>query len=300
MSKPKVSICTLAYNQEKYIKQTLDGLIMQKTDFPFEVLIHDDASTDQTANIIREYEAKYPDIIKPIYQTQNQYALAKNGEKYFNLPRVQGEYVAICEGDDYWTDENKLQKQADFLDANPDYTICFHPVKIIYEDGSAPDKIFPDFKNDFPEVKELNFISLLQKNYIQTNSVMYRWLLDTQEKIDTLYPDNIIPSDLFVHLLHAHEGKIGFIDEVMAVYRRHSAGFWQTDEDFHLRYGIYELTFYVALEKHFPEYIKYQGHEYTCAIARQMVKLYNSKLDFVKMQEVLKLCPDCLSYGIKK
>lgn len=295
MSKPKVSICCLAYNQEKFIRQTLDGFIMQKTNFPFEVLIHDDASTDTTADIIREYETKYPDIIKPIYQTQNQYAIGKSGEKYFNLPRVQGEYVAMCEGDDFWTDKNKLQIQADFLDKNPDFSLCFHPVKIFYEDNSVPDSIFPDFENEFNDVKELNLISLLRKNYIQTNSVMYRWRLNSQEKIDNLYPDAIIPSDLFVHLLHAQVGKIGFINKVMASYRRHSGGFWQdTNESFHLNYGIYELRFYLELEKQFPEYNQLNGHAYTCAMAVKFFKLFVKHQRFAQANEILKLCPDCL------
>ena len=123
---PVVSICCVAYNHVHFIRQCLDGFVMQKTNFPFEVLIHDDASTDGTQDIIREYEAKYPDIIKPIYQKENQYSKGVRVSLVYNYSRVRGKYVALCEGDDYWTDPYKLQKQVDFLEAHPDYVMCSH------------------------------------------------------------------------------------------------------------------------------------------------------------------------------
>ena len=140
---PQLSICCITYNHAKFIRQALDGFVMQKTNFPFEVLIHDDASTDGTADIIREYEAKYPDIIKPIYQTENQWSKGVLISKTCNYPRVQGEYVAMCEGDDYWTDPLKLQKQVDFLDSHPDFMGCFHPAKKIWEDKPVKSTVFP-------------------------------------------------------------------------------------------------------------------------------------------------------------
>ena len=109
-----VSICCITYNHAPFIRQCLDGFIMQKTDFAFEVLIHDDASTDGTEEIIREYEARYPEIIKPLYEVENQWIKGRRGSKVFNFPRAQGKYIALCEGDDYWTDPFKLQKQVDF------------------------------------------------------------------------------------------------------------------------------------------------------------------------------------------
>ena len=115
-----LSIDVITYNHAKFIRKCLDSILMQKTNFSFEVLIHDDASTDGTADIIREYEAKYPDIIKPIYQTENQWQKNIGISKNFQHPRIHGKYVALCEGDDYWTDENKLQKQVDFLEKHPE------------------------------------------------------------------------------------------------------------------------------------------------------------------------------------
>ena len=125
---PLVSIFCITYNHSSYIRQCLDGFLIQKTNFPFEVLIHDDASTDDTAGIIKEYEAKYPDIIKPIYQVENQYSKGLDINIVYNLPRARGKYIAMCEGDDYWTDPLKLQKQVDFLESHTDYSMCFHSV----------------------------------------------------------------------------------------------------------------------------------------------------------------------------
>ena len=119
-----VSIICEVYNHEKYVKDALEGFVKQKTTFPFEVLIHDDASTDASTQIIREYEEKYPDIIKPIYQKENQYSKDVWITWEYQAPRVKGKYVAICEGDDYWTDPCKLQKQYDFLEAHPEYSMC--------------------------------------------------------------------------------------------------------------------------------------------------------------------------------
>lgn len=123
-----VSVCCAVYNHEKYLRQCLDGFIMQKTNFKFEVLIHDDASTDGSADIIREYENKYPEIIKPIYQKENQYSKGiKIAWKYI-YPRAKGKYIAICEGDDFWTSPHKLQRQYDYMQSHTDTGICVHQV----------------------------------------------------------------------------------------------------------------------------------------------------------------------------
>lgn len=131
---PLVSVCCITYNHEPYIAQTLDGFLLQKTSFPFEVLIHDDASTDRTADIIREYERKFPKIIKPIYQKENQYSQGKREiSETWNFPRAKGKYIAMCEGDDYWIDENKLQMQVDFLENNPEYGMCYTNFNLVSE-----------------------------------------------------------------------------------------------------------------------------------------------------------------------
>lgn len=122
---PLVSIRCTAYNHELYIAQALDGFLTQKTDFPFEVIIHDDASTDKTADIIRKYEEKYPKIIRPIYETENQYSKHDGSLNKIINKASGGKYIAICEGDDFWIDPYKLQKQVDFLENNPEFGMCY-------------------------------------------------------------------------------------------------------------------------------------------------------------------------------
>lgn len=248
---PLLSIHCLTYNHAKFIRKCLDSILMQKTNFPFEVLIHDDASTDGTAEIIKEYAKKYPDIINPVLQTENQWQKGVDINKKFIFPKIKGKYVALCEGDDYWTDENKLQKQVDFLESNHDFAVCFHPVKVVWEDKSADDSIFPTPKMRFNKTV-LTLDDLLKANFIQTNSVMYRWALADGKYCDV--PDGILPGDWFLHLLHAKHGKIGFLPDVMSVYRKHSGGVWagcgETD-DWFLHCGITHMRFYKEVEKTF-------------------------------------------------
>jgi glycosyltransferase involved in cell wall biosynthesis len=133
---PRVSVLCMTYNHADKIGQCLEAIVTQKTDFPFEVIVHDDASSDGTADIVREFEQKYPDIVFPVCQTKNQYHLCNIAHTHL-LPRVRGKYVAICEGDDFWTDENKLQTQYDIMESNPSYSLCFHSVTQQNADGSA-------------------------------------------------------------------------------------------------------------------------------------------------------------------
>lgn len=282
----KLSICCITYNHEKFIRQALDGFIMQKTNFKYEVLIHDDASTDGTRKIIEEYASKYPEIIKPIYQTENKFSKGIYVDQVYNWPRIQGEYVALCEGDDYWTDMYKLQKQVDFLDNHPDFTVCFHPVVVYWKDNFNDSTVFPSTELRFHKT-ELSFEELLKHNFIQTNSVVYRWQLKGKEN---KFPKDILPCDYFVHLLNAQNGKIGFLPEVMAVYRKHSAGIWAgcivTDEWFK-KCGIKHIRFYKIME----EYFHISKHKDKQIIANRLYEvLYKSK-DEKALKEFNELFP---------
>lgn len=139
-----VSVICLTFNHEKYIRQTLEGFVRQKTNFRFEVLLHEDASTDKTADIVREYESRYPEIIKPIYQSVNQYTHGGRISQRFNYPRAKGKYFAWCEGDDYWCDEYKLQKQFDIMESHQECSICVHRVQCINEDGTINKRVIPE------------------------------------------------------------------------------------------------------------------------------------------------------------
>ncbi len=165
LSIPLVTIQCLAYNHELYIKQALDGFVMQETNFPFEVIVHDDASTDKTADIIRLYEAKFPDIIKPIYETENQFAKGKLCQ--IMNKASHGKYIAICEGDDWWTDKTKLQRQVDFLEAHPEISACCCRYNNYFESTKQiilqPNRYFDNPLHS----NEYSFIFNLEYNYLR-------------------------------------------------------------------------------------------------------------------------------------
>jgi len=141
-----VSVCMLAYNHEPYLRDALNSVLNQKTDFGFEILIHDDASQDASPIIIREYAARYPRIVKPILQSVNQHSQRIYPSVHFNYPRANLPFVAMCEGDDYWTDENKLQLQVDGLTAHPKINFSFHTAILAdYHEPGCPSRIFGDY-----------------------------------------------------------------------------------------------------------------------------------------------------------
>ncbi len=215
---PKVSIITITYNHAEYIRQALDSFVMQVTDYDFEVIVADDASTDGTQEVIEEYNKKYPHIIRPILRKKNIGAWTNFIDA---IREAKGDYIALCEGDDYWTDENKLQIQSELLDKNPDLGLCFHPVNVIYQDNSKKSFIYPVIS------ESINFTveELLARNYIQTNSVMYR--RQDYSKLAKV----MMPGDWYLHLFHAYYGGIGFTDRVMSVYRKHPGGMWWDSEN---------------------------------------------------------------------
>ncbi len=292
----KLSVICLTYNHEKFIGQALEGFVKQKTNFPFEVIVHDDASTDGTADIIRQYQQQYPHIIKPIFQSENQWKQGKTLSKTFVYPKIRGKYVAFNEGDDYWTDEHKLQKQVDFLEQNPYFSICFHPVKVIWEDGSQEDSVFPTKKIRFGKTV-LTLQDLLKRNFIQTNSAVYRWRFSNQDYSDI--PDNIIPGDYFINLLHAQRGNIKYMPDIMSVYRRHSGGVWHGvnhSDAWFSRYGLLHLRFYREEEERFqvskiPEKLSMGGN-----MLRAMLRLR----DFDKLRILASEFPDVWDESLKQ
>lgn len=212
---PLVSVCCITYNHEPYIAQALDGFLMQKTSFPFEVLIHDDASTDRTADIIREYEAKFPKLIKPIYQKENQYSKGFTSvSATWNFPRAKGKYIALCEGDDYWIDENKLQMQVDFLENNPEYGMCYGRVKQFIQNIQKKSRVLIG-KN----VKDFEDL-LFNGNRVPTLTTVFRKDL-LNNYLKEIYPQDKgwLMGDYPMWLYFAHESRIKFIDKVTSVYR---------------------------------------------------------------------------------
>lgn len=253
-----VSIYCVTYNHKDYIKTCLDGFVKQKTNFKFKVVIYDDCSTDGTREIVKEYADKYPNIIKPILPEHNIaqkygfYPINKMVYEYLDT-----EYVAICDGDDYWCDENKLQKQVDFMDANPDYTLCYHPAKMIYENKNRKPSIIGRSKRKNPQP----YYELLKGNNIPSGSVLYRFKYIKEDFISR--PDDIYPGDWYNHIVVGNQGKIGYLPDVMYVYRWHSQGISHTASDYpekeiHLKYGIREVNFSYAVwnkvKDRYPQY----------------------------------------------
>jgi glycosyltransferase involved in cell wall biosynthesis len=188
---------------------------MQKTDFQIEVLIHDDASTDGTADIIREYEDKYPEIIKPIYQIENQYSKGIKISQTYNWPRAQGKYMAFCEGDDYWTDPYKLQKQVDFLEKNPEYGMCYTKArqynqskKAFYRNtmGRTDSCVFDKLLNGFNTMPTLTICL--------RNDLLIRYMQEIKPETKEWQM-----GDYPLNLWFSYNTKVHFINEVTGVYR---------------------------------------------------------------------------------
>lgn len=218
-----VSVICNTYNHEKYIGDALQGIIMQKTNFKFEILIHDDASTDKTADIIREYEKNYPDIIKPIYQTENQFSQNIPIGKTYQNPRAQGKYLAYCEGDDYWTDDKKLQKQFDFMENNINCSmICHNSKKINHETGKS---IVENVITKTGYVSPEDIIVGKLDGWIATASIFVR------REIVLEMPDFVDLSpvgDYVIRVMALAKGDIYYSSEVMSVYNYKVTGSWSS------------------------------------------------------------------------
>lgn len=204
-SEVMVSILCCVYNHEPYLRQCLDGFVSQKTTFPFEAIIHDDLSTDGSAAIIKEYAEKYPDIIKPYFEKENQFS--KHDGSLFKIiyPLCKGKYTAMCEGDDYWTDPLKLQKQVDIMENDPSLAFCFHRCK-----STSGANVYPDE----PPSNRLTAKHIILHHYIPTASLLYR-----TELMDDVDDFNLTIGDIPMEIQLAMQGDVYFIDEYMSVYR---------------------------------------------------------------------------------
>ena len=222
MEEVLVSIDCLTYNHENYIAEAIEGFLMQKTTFKFEILIHDDASTDRTAEIIRSYEEKFPSIIKPIYQKENQLSLGIDVDQ-INERRARGKYIALCEGDDYWIDSDKLQKQVDYLEANPDCNLCVHAgYKFSERKKRVVGKVRPARRNRTFSVEETIEGG---GGLFVTNSMMYRkWVGETVPA--EYFSGGVGDYPLVIHL--ADSGRVYYLDETMSVYRIDVNDSWTT------------------------------------------------------------------------
>lgn len=215
----KLTVLCTAFNHEKYAAQALESFVSQVCDFPFQVLVNDDCSTDGTRDIIRQYAEKYPEIIKPIFQEKNLFSegLAALYQKAF-YSRLDTPYTAFCEADDCWTDVNKLQRQIDWLDAHPDYSACVHNTTLSYCDGSAPDApLLPAGEGD----RDVGFERIIpgMSGAFHTSSILARteFILDPPDFYYAAADHGFL--DYAIALRLSLCGKIRFIDAPMSLYR---------------------------------------------------------------------------------
>ena len=234
MAEIGVSVLCATYNQEKYIRQALESFVMQKTNFPFEVIVHDDASTDKTPEIIKEFADKYPNIIKPVYQKENQYSKGVSIHVGCLFPKAKGKYLAFCEGDDFWTDENKLQMQYDIMEKNPDCHLCLHKVRAVAENGKELKETYPRHLRK----KVLNtkkFLKLIFCAYaFQTSCYFLRKedyikYIENFTKIILLYRSKLKVGDEPTILYCGLLGKTYYINKIMSKYRKSSLGSWNSE-----------------------------------------------------------------------
>ena len=214
-----VSICCVAYNHESFIKNCLDGFVNQKTNFNYEILIHDDASTDNTQSIIRSYEERYPDKVRGIYQTENQW-VKNNCNPLIEIlfPIVRGKYIALCEGDDYWTDPYKLQKQVDFLENDNNYVLCFTRGYILNEFTKTKRVSTED---NIPTA--ISFDDLLAGNNQLTATCVFRNILS--QNIPNWFKESPFGDfALYLTLLYKSNKKAICLNDLTACYRIHSGG----------------------------------------------------------------------------
>ena len=216
-NQPLVSISCITFNQESYIEDALKGFLVQKTDFPIEILIHDDASTDGTADIIRKYEKEYPNIIKSILQTENQYSKRICINSAFNYNRARGVYIAMCEGDDYWTNDHKLQQQFDLMEGRPDISFTCHNAYI----------------HDLSNNSKYLFNKKLSTGMYTTKDLLNReWFVPTASLFIRKEALKDIPSwiglvrsqDLVVEITASIQNNFWYQDEPNSVYRKNSIG----------------------------------------------------------------------------
>ncbi len=296
MNDIKVSVICLAYNHEKYIRKTLEGFVSQKTDFKFEVIVHDDASTDDTRQIIEEYANKYPDIFVPVYQNENQYSKKLPGGGIignFICPLIKGKYVAFCEGDDYWCSENKLQMQYEIMENDSSLSLCVHKVQCVNEDGSNHNDIIP---YEYYHINQglLDEKKITQALFIDGGCPFHTGsFFIKKEVIDKVYNCEIdfamkVNGDVLCQQFALLYGNYFYIDEIMSCYRLFSSGSWTSKRSeqsvqskINFRMGI------INGKKLFDEYTNYKYHELIgISIFKSILPL--CELDLNKAREVYK------------
>lgn len=289
-----VTIICLVYNHEPYLRQCLDGFVMQKTDFKVEAIVHDDCSSDNSALIIKEYAEKYPDLIKTIFEKENQYPkIGFSGIFNLILPHIKGKYVAFCEGDDYWTDPVKLQKQVNFLETHPEYSSACSRTRLYSQSKGEflqRDVFCTDHDEDVPAEDIIRKGGL----YLASCSLVYK-----KEVRGNDYPEyckKCHVGDYPLQIMCAMKGKVRYFNEAMGVYRVDNSSSW-VGKNTHmgitenrLKGIVSELNMLECFSKDYPRYKKAFTDRITMYLFSQIryaekadkAKLYRSATHFFK------------------
>ena len=275
----KVSVLVMTYNHEKFIQQTLDSVAMQETNFEYEILISEDCSTDCTREIVVEFQKAHPKQVRLLLSEKN---IHSNEIVVRGIRAARGQYVALLDGDDYWTSPHKLQKQADFLDRHPECSLCFHNARILHEAEGREGRQWTPLNQ-----KEISTLEdIWMGNFIATCSTMFRRGLIG--KIPSWYNDFFPITDWPLHILNAEHGKIGYIDEVMGVYRYHPGGLYSPFSESKKQQET--LKFYQTMNKNlnyrYDKIVKVAISRYFFEWAEE----YRTRGDFDKMRDCLKIC----------
>lgn len=267
----KVSICCLTYNHEAYIREALDSFLMQRVNFKYEILVHDDASTDDTASILKQYRDKFPDKIRLILQTENQYSIPKAVMMECLLPKAEGKYIALCEGDDYWTSSEKLQKQFDYMESTPACTLCIHAgVEVDAVTNGNTAKIRPKKQNQDIEISD---IIMLGVSKYPTASMFFR----------SEYFKKELPAffkigkagDLKLCLFLAEKGRMCYLDEFMCAYRNNVPNSEMTKVKENPQIALANRKTTMQLLNTYNEYSNFKFDEFIQRkINREYVRLY--------------------------
>ena len=250
-----VSVMCTAFNHGEYVRQALEGMVNQKTDFAYEILINDDVSSDNTPEIIREFEAKYPEKIRAFFPEKNLYS--QNIDVYYHtfFPNARGKYVAFCEGDDYWTDETKLQRQVDFLEANPEYSACVHNTELLYCDGNRDGEKL--IKREGDRIVEFEDILPGMNNAWHTSSVMAKkeLLANPTDYYNVACEHGF--GDYPWGIMLRNGGPVWFIDRCMSVYRINSNNAsWSSGVDYATDKLVEFLTGIAEMLKTFRPHVR--------------------------------------------
>lgn len=291
-----VSVICTVYNHGKYIRQCLDSLVEQKTSFKYEVLVHDDASQDGSVGIIKEYAQRFPKIVVPVLQKENQYSKGIN-PTHILLKKARGKYIAMCEGDDFWVRKDKLAKQVSFMESHPEYSLCVHAAYYANEDGKL------DYVNQFMAYETEQTVSteeVLSGWKFATNSILYR--RDARKDLEIPFQQRCSNGDFATLVYLALQGKVYYMPEAMSAYRVESIGslnwVWKNNPNK-----------YIESRKEFSNMLRriddYTGGKYHQIIEQNIeqvefsvayaggnlseAKRYSTLYDHLKVQEKIKL-----------